>query len=38
MMRFYPGPDLEVMVMSSVNSYQADRIAAGSVSAWMHEK
>lgn len=37
-MRFYPDLDLGVVVMSSVNGSQADRIAAGLVSAWMHEK
>jgi hypothetical protein len=38
MMRFYPDLDLGVVVMGKVNSYQADRIAEGLVSAWMHEK
>ena len=37
-MRFYPGLDLGVVVMGSVNGYQAERIAEGLVSAWMHEK
>jgi len=34
----YPDLDLGVVVMGSVNGYQADRIAKGLVSAWMHEK
>jgi CubicO group peptidase (beta-lactamase class C family) len=37
-MRFYPDLDLGVVVMGSVNGYQAERIADGLVSAWMHEK
>ena len=37
-MRFYPDLDLGVVVMSSVNGYQADRIAEGLVSAWEREK
>jgi CubicO group peptidase (beta-lactamase class C family) len=37
-MRFYPDLDLGVVVMSSVNGSQAERIAEGLVSAWMHEK
>jgi len=37
-MRFYPDLDLGVVVMGSVNGYQAGRIADGLVSAWMHEK
>lgn len=37
-MRFYPDLDLGVVVMGSVNGYQAIRIAEGLVSAWMHEK
>jgi CubicO group peptidase (beta-lactamase class C family) len=37
-MRFYPDLDLGVVVMGSVNGYQADLIAEGVVSAWMHEK
>jgi CubicO group peptidase (beta-lactamase class C family) len=38
MMRFYPDLDLGVVVMGNVNSYQADRIAEGLVSAWSNEK
>jgi CubicO group peptidase (beta-lactamase class C family) len=37
-MRFYPDLDLGVVVMGSVNGCQADLIAEGLVSAWMHEK
>jgi CubicO group peptidase (beta-lactamase class C family) len=37
-MRFYPALDLGVVVMSSVNGSQAERIAEGLVSAWEHEK
>jgi CubicO group peptidase (beta-lactamase class C family) len=37
-MRFYPDLDLGLVVMSSVNGSQADRIAAGLVSAWMRER
>jgi CubicO group peptidase (beta-lactamase class C family) len=37
-MRFYPDLDLGVVVMGSVNGYQAGQIADGAVSAWMHEK
>jgi len=37
-MRFYPALDLGVVVMSSVNGSQAERIADGLVNAWMHEK
>lgn len=37
-MRFYPDLDLGVVVMGSVNGYQAGRIAHDLVSAWMHEK
>jgi len=37
-MGYYPDLDLGVVVMGSVNGYQADRIAKGLVSAWMHEK
>jgi CubicO group peptidase (beta-lactamase class C family) len=37
-MRFYPDLDLGVVVMSSFNGSQADRIAEGLVSAWMHKK
>jgi CubicO group peptidase (beta-lactamase class C family) len=37
-MRYYPDLDLGVVVMGSVNGYQAGRIADGLVSAWMHEK
>ena len=34
----YPDLDLGVVVMCNVNGCQADRIAHGLVSAWMHEK
>lgn len=37
-MRFYPSLDLGVVVMGSVNGYQADRIASGLVRAWVHEQ
>jgi CubicO group peptidase (beta-lactamase class C family) len=37
-MRFYPDLDLGVVVMGSVNGYQAEKIADGLVSAWEHEK
>jgi CubicO group peptidase (beta-lactamase class C family) len=37
-MRYYPDLDLGVVVMGSVNGYQADAIADGLASAWMHEK
>lgn len=37
-MRFYPDLDLGVVVMGSVNGCQAEKIAEGLVSAWMHEK
>lgn len=37
-MRFYPDLGLGVVVMSSVNGSQADKIAAVLVSAWAHEK
>jgi CubicO group peptidase (beta-lactamase class C family) len=37
-MRFYPALDLGVVVMSSVNGSQAERIAEGLVNAWMREK
>ena len=37
-MRIYPGLDLGVVVMSNVRGYQRDRIVAGLVSAWMHQK
>jgi len=37
-MRYYPDLDLGVVVMGSVNGYQADAIAEGLVSAWTHEK
>jgi CubicO group peptidase (beta-lactamase class C family) len=38
MMRFYPALDLGVVVMCNVNGCQAEEIAAGLVSAWVHEK
>jgi CubicO group peptidase (beta-lactamase class C family) len=38
MMRFYPDLELGVVVMGSVNSYQADRITDSLVSVWMREK
>jgi hypothetical protein len=38
MMAFYPDLDLGVVVMGDVNGYQADKIAAGVVSAWKYEK
>ena len=37
-MRYYPDLDLGVVVMGSVNGYQADAIAEGLASAWTHEK
>jgi CubicO group peptidase (beta-lactamase class C family) len=37
-MRYYPDLDLGVVVMGSVNGYQADAIAEGLASAWKHEK
>ena len=37
-MRFYPDLDLGVVVMGSVNGCQAEKIAEGLVSAWLHEK
>jgi CubicO group peptidase (beta-lactamase class C family) len=36
-MRYYPELDLGVVVMGSVNGYQAEAIAANLVSAWTHE-
>jgi CubicO group peptidase (beta-lactamase class C family) len=37
-MRYYPDLDLGVVVMGSVNGYQADKIAEDLASAWSHEK
>jgi len=37
-MRYYPDLDLGIVVMGSVNGYQADAIAEDLVSAWTHEK
>lgn len=37
-MRIYPDLDLGMVVMSSVNGYQTDRIAEGLVRAWENEK
>lgn len=37
-MRYYPDPDLGVVVMGSVGGYQSDKIADGLVSAWSHKK
>lgn len=37
-MRYYPELDLGVVVMSNFNGSQAEKIAGGLVSAWMHEK
>lgn len=37
-MRFYPDLDLGVVVMSNFNGSQAEKIAEGLVSAWVHEK
>jgi CubicO group peptidase (beta-lactamase class C family) len=37
-MRFYPGLDLGVVVMGSVNGYGSERIANALASAWMGEK
>jgi CubicO group peptidase (beta-lactamase class C family) len=37
-MRFYPDLDLGVVVMSSVNGSQVEKIAEALVSAWQHEK
>jgi len=36
--RFYPELDLGVVVMANVGGYNPEGIAAGLVSAWMHEK
>jgi len=37
-MRIYPDLGLGVVVMSNVRGYQRDRIVAGLVNAWMHQK
>jgi CubicO group peptidase (beta-lactamase class C family) len=37
-MRFYPDLDLGVVVMTSVNGSQAEKVAEALVSAWQHEK
>jgi CubicO group peptidase (beta-lactamase class C family) len=37
-MRFYPELDLGIVVMGSVNGYQAGKIAGGLVNAWSQEK
>jgi CubicO group peptidase (beta-lactamase class C family) len=37
-MRIYPDLGLGVVVMSNVTGYQRDRIVAGLVNAWMHQK
>jgi len=37
-MHFYPDLDLGVVVMSSVNGSQVEKIAEALVSAWQHEK
>ena len=37
-MRFYPDLNLGVVVMANVRGYQRDKIVAGLVNAWMHQK